>query len=130
MTDYLFRGLAHIGLEAANPKSCAEFYAKNLDFIHLHSQSYGNSTIEFVGCGSCVLEIIPAENDGKSHGQLNHFAIEVLDVDAAFLRLQQAGVLLETEKPIVLEDFFCHGIKIAFFRGPTGERVEIFQYLN
>lgn len=42
-------------------------------------------------------------------------------------RLQAEGIIFETEK-LFRKEFWEHGMKFAFFRGPDGERLEIAEY--
>ena len=129
MKENMVLGLAHIGLDAVDTKKCADFFVNHLNFEHIASEPFDNGTIEFVGNGTCVLEIVPAEKSNKPHGQVNHFAMEVKNVDAAKEYLESIGCVFEGE-PLQLEGFLKKGVRAAFFEGPEGMRLEIFQYLS
>ena len=53
--------------------------------------------------------------------------LRVADFDECCQRLQAEGIIFETEK-LFRKEFWEHGMKFAFFRGPDGERLEIAEY--
>jgi len=61
-------------------------------------------------------------------GSVDHIAIEVKNLDELVSQLKAKGIEFETEKPIKLEKLF-NGAQVIFFRGPSGERLELFEFL-
>jgi hypothetical protein len=43
--------------------------------------------------------------------------------------LKAKGIVFETEEPIVIDKLF-NGARIIFFRGPSGERLELFEFMG
>ena len=125
----LLTGLAHVGVDAVDTKKCAQFFVEKLGFEQLFSEPFGDGTIEFVGYERCILEIVPATESNKPHGQVNHFAIEVSNLEETMEYLSSIGIVFEGE-PLVIPGFCGRGIKAAFFEGPEGMRIEICQYMS
>lgn len=70
------------------------------------------------------VELIGRGSDGLSdNGKVNHLAFTVSDIEAEVGRLTGLGVSMIDESPRVILD----GVKIAFFYGPDGEKLEFFQ---
>ena len=63
----------------------------------------------------------------RGDGAWNHVCLRVADFDECCQRLQAEGIIFETEK-LFRKEFWEHGMKFAFFRGPDGERLEIAEY--
>ena len=60
----------------------------------------------------------------------NHFAMEVDDIEAAYAYLKDKGVEMEERGIYSVPQFGPDDIKVAFFHGPNGERIEILQYVR
>ena len=125
----LIKGMAHVGVDAVDTAKVADFFVDNLGFERMFKEPFGDGFIELIGNGSCVIEIVPAPEANKPHGQVNHFAIEVSDLDEMMAHLKGIGIVFEGD-PLVLEGFFGRGVKAAFFEGPEGMRIEICQYMS
>jgi lactoylglutathione lyase len=54
---------------------------------------------------------------------VHHIAFTVSDIEAELDKLRARGVRLIDETPRTI----LNGVKIAFFFGPDGERLELFQ---
>lgn len=63
----------------------------------------------------------------RGDGAWYHVCLRVADFDECCRRLQAEGIIFETEK-LFRKEFWEHGMKFAFFRGPDGERLEIAEY--
>lgn len=127
MSNYLVKGLAHIGIMTDDAKGCAQFYIDNLDFRPFYSYKLGDLVLEFVECGGMVLEFVQS---GKvtDAGVVNHIAIEVQGIENLVEKLRAKGIVFETEEIAQMPGFFPNGVKNIFFSGPAGERVELFDY--
>ena len=127
MSDYLVKGLAHIGIMTDDAKGCAQFYIDNLDFRPFYSYQLGDLVLEFVECGGMVLEFVQAGACDHA-GVVNHIAIEVQGIEKLVEELRAKGIVFETEEIAKMPSFFPDGVKNIFFTGPAGERVELFDY--
>ena len=125
--EYMFKGLAHIGIMTDDPRRCAEFYINNLDFRLFHVVPRDGFEIVFVENGGVVLEFI-GRGAVENVGVINHLTLEVKGIDKTVERLKAAGVELEADEARPMEGFFPFGCKNIFFKGPAGERVELVDY--
>lgn len=126
-------GLAHIGVYVTDISRSMTYYEKVLDFecyekVDIEDPS-GVIKLAFLRNGSCVIELVQKHNaTQKQDGPVAHIAMEVDDIDAAMANLKAKGVIFETNEAVLLPSLF-KGVKIAFFRGPDGEHLEINQLL-
>ena len=74
----------------------------------------------FLQAGSTILELMPQAAMGVAPG-FHHLSFKVPDVDAAAAALTAQGVHLEKEP------FDDSGLRLAFFRGPDGVLLQLFQ---
>ena len=125
------RGLAHIGVETDNIEKSLDFYVNTLGFAFSSKTVLPNGVeLAFVEAGSCVVEFVcrPGAKPAGD-GVVSHFAIEVKNIDALVADLKTKGVVFDTDAPNLMPDL-CGGVKGIFFRGPSGEHLEFFEYLN
>ena len=125
--EYMFKGLAHIGIRTDDPRKCAEFYINNLDFRLLHVVPRDGFEIIFVENAGVVLEFIGRKGP-DSAGIVDHITFEVNGIEKTVERLKAAGVKMDSDTPRQMEGFFPFPCKNIFFTGPAGERVELFDY--
>ena len=127
MKDYLVTGLAHIGIMTDDAKKCADFYIKNLGFRSFYSYAIGELCLEFVECGGCIIEFVQSGTVDHA-GVVDHVALNVQGIEALVEQLKANGIEFETEEISKMPDFYPNGVKNIFFRGPAGERIELFDY--
>ena len=127
------KGLAHICVYTKDIAKSLAFYTDTLGFKLIH-QTNLDSGFKFVMVrqGTCIIEILEPKDANKTpprtDGVIAHIALEVTDINATFENLKAKGVKFNTA---VMEDpNIFGGVKIAFFRGPSGETFELFQYLR
>jgi extradiol dioxygenase family protein len=58
---------------------------------------------------------------------IDHLALGVKDISSLVQRLEDRGVTYETKEPSNIP--IKKGAKNIFFMGPSGERLEFFEYL-
>lgn len=131
------KGLAHIGIFTKDIDVAKAFYVDKLG-CELYYEKFMEepndnwSKFSFLKLGSLNIELIqstdlPSERY-KQLGIIDHFAIEVENIEEAVNELKVKGVVFNNKEPIYLGDFF-DGIKIIYFTGPDDLRIELFQYL-
>jgi lactoylglutathione lyase len=126
-------GLAHIGVYVSDMNRSMTYYEKILGFecyekVDIEEPS-GVLKLAFLRKGSCAIELVQKpEVTPKQDGPVDHIAMEVDDIDAAMANLKAKGVVFDTDESVFLPSLF-KGVKIAFFRGPDGEHLEINQLL-
>ncbi len=120
----LFTGLDHIGIKAYDMEKSIEFYTGVLGFTLVQRIKPGEVELVFVKLGDMVVELVGV-NDSKefADGVVNHLSIRVSDIFAAVDHLSQHQVEFITPEPVAVGNGRCN----FFFRGPAGEKLELFQ---
>lgn len=117
--------MEHIGIMVNNMDESLAFYQKILG-LELRTREWLNEEVElaflfFPEQPSVEVELVyggKVENEGI----VNHLAFTVENIEAELLRFKEAGVKLVDEEPrSILNDH----VKIAFFEGPNGEKLEL-----
>jgi lactoylglutathione lyase len=142
-------GLAHINIQSADVEKSVQFYRDALGFTLVDTSEVDrNGTIAhyaLLKLGTCVIEVSPAPQPAAAGGApgaapaapgaapaapapIGHFALSVSDVDKAVAVLKAKGVAIARE-PSNNPQLFG-GIRMVFITGPSGERIELFQFLN
>lgn len=127
------QGLAHINIMTRDMQRSIDFYAAFFGFETVYRTVIAERGLRLtlLKKGSCVLELVqPADTASVKigvEGSIPHFALEVAELDPLVARLKAAGVRC-TREPFVRETLM-HGFKAAFFQGPSGEAIELMQYL-
>lgn len=132
------KGLAHIGLYTEDIEVSKKFYVENLGFkleYETVSEKPDNQWLKmaFVNLNGMVIELLQHSDKAKAKsgnaGCVDHLTIEVKNLNQVMADLKQKGIVFETEEPIQMPKLF-QGAQIAFFRGPSGERLELFEYFG
>ena len=120
----LFLGADHIGVKTADMEKAIRFYTEVLGFSLLQRIKPGDVELVFVKLGDTVVELVEAKAGEKyADGLVNHLALKVSDIFAAVELLRQHGTEMLTPEPMSLGE----GRYNFFFRGPSGEKIELFQ---
>jgi lactoylglutathione lyase len=120
--------LEHIGILAKNMDESVRFYSEILG-MNLVERVWLNEQVElaflsFPGQESVQVELVGRDPSAVAEeGIVNHLALTVDDIDAVISKLKQHGYDISDEYPRTILD----GRKIAFFKGPSGEKLELFQ---
>lgn len=120
--------MEHIGIMANDMNESIRFYSEVLG-LELVERISLSETVElaflsFPGQESVQIELIGRESsDLPEEGQVNHLAFTVSDLQAVMTNLRKAGIEFSQEWPKTILD----GRQIAFFKGPNGEKLELFQ---
>jgi catechol 2,3-dioxygenase-like lactoylglutathione lyase family enzyme len=133
------QGLQHLGIPVTNLERSKDFYAQlgfieamrtdiqpQTEVIRVAMMQHENFTIELYQLGQEDLQEIAKRADGH----IDHVALNVLDIEQAYMEIKAAGLeILEENAPIYLP-FWEHGVKYFTVRGPDGEKIEFNQILR
>lgn len=142
----------HEGVYCMDIDESIGFYTDVLGFRHLFSTETmeGDKPLKMAWVKSndgVIIELLEQEDKAPVEAakkSLNHFAVRVPDMDDIVARLNERGVAIEAgpfdalcpfDRPLGDDDsdvFTVYGdggakLKIMFFRGPGGERIEAVQ---
>jgi catechol 2,3-dioxygenase-like lactoylglutathione lyase family enzyme len=134
--DARFKGLAHICIYTKDLQKSVHFYTENLafrvEYQTLIKQPRGSTKYVSLRQGSCIIELLEPSNPDRVKenlkGSIDHFALEVTDLDKVVQDLKVKGVAFDTE--ILDMPWLFKGVKGAFLHGPSGESIELFQYVK
>ena len=125
MSEFLFKGLCHVGVMTDDAEKSVKFYCENLGFRPYYAGKMGPMPLTFVEGGGLVIEFISAGKAAPG-GAVDHFAIEVLNIEEAVASLKAKGI--EVGPVMASPDFFPTGMKNVFFTGPNGEKIEFVEF--
>lgn len=127
----LITGIAHLGLRVSDINKSSSFY-QTLGFVVTEKFSKkvenGEVHVEFLTSPKLTLELYQLPNTtnhfnlSQSHNGIEHFALEVNDIDKMLHKIKELGYQID-EGPIYEKRERC---EVSFFliSGPDGERVE------
>lgn len=123
--EELATGIQHIGLPTNSIEKTLEFY-QGLGFtVEWQTE---NGKLAFLKLKNLVIETYESGNATEKAGAIDHIAIDVSDVDAAFELIKSAGHKMLHEEVQFLP-FFEHGVRFFTIEGPNAEKVEFNQIL-
>ena len=117
---------SHVGLVVSDLEKSVAFYeqALGLTCLQRFPDTGRGVAIAFMGNEQPALELLHYLDTGGRQvpkgGCYEHFAWIVQDIDSSLERLAALGI--EPEKPV---QSVLDGRRIAFFRGPDRERIEL-----
>ena len=124
-------GFHHVAIRAQDFDASVRFYGETLGFREKITWGEGDKRAIMMDAGDGnYIEIFAGGTPGpKPEGAIIHFAIRTDDCDAALERARAAGVEVTMEPasidiPSLPEPM---AVRIAFFKGPDGEVIELFQ---
>lgn len=133
------RGLQHIGLPVTNLERSKAFYTqlgfteamrtdlpRDSEAVRVAMMQHEGLTVELYQLEQEERQAIAERTDGH----IDHIALDVMDIEQAYLEIRAAGLeVLEAEAPVFLP-FWKHGVRFFTIRGPDGEKVEFNQILS
>ncbi len=121
-------GFHHISIQTANIDESIRFYRDALGMTLALEFLVGGRRFALLdmGDGSFIeLQVKPANAPTGAGGVLAHFALATRDARAAIEKARQAGYPVTSEPREVMLNHLP--ATVAFFTGPSGELVELFQ---
>ena len=119
------KGLAHIGVFVKDIDKSIDFY-KRLGFTLDKTESI-HIRLAFLSAGTCLVELVEQKDmAARVPGTVDHFAMEVDDINAAIERAKANGIDIDASTVSFVD--ILGGVKNVFFEGPDGEKLEFFEY--
>lgn len=116
---------SHVGIVVQDMDASVKFYTEVLG-CELHTR-HKDETIEFalLKVDGQAIELLKFAEDAKERkeGVISHIAFGVEDLQKEIDRLKELGLELEVDEPREVTG----GLKIFFFKGPSGESIEYVQ---
>lgn len=119
-------GIQHIGLPTAEVQKTIDFYL-SLGFELATRHDIDGRDFAFVKLGSLLIEIIPTAEPAMCNGAVDHFCLDVKDIESVHRRLQEAGYHMLTDIQDIA--FWEHGARYFFIQGPNNEKIEFCEIL-
>lgn len=115
--------LHKIGVVTTDVEGAVGFYTKTLglEVIERFPSEVGEDFV-FMQAGSVMVELMPQKAMDAAEG-VHHLSFRVESVDEACEELRSKGVRILAEP----SDVGVGGIRLAFFEGPDGLRLQLFQ---
>ena len=117
-------GIQHLGIPTADLNKTIEFY-QGLGF-EVTWQNPGE--VAFLQNGTLVIETYAVDAPAMKNGAIDHVALNVQDIEAAWSDAQACGYETE-DKSINFLPFFERGVKFFTIIGPNREKVEFNQFM-
>ena len=123
-------GIQHIGIPTKDMDATIRFY-ESLGFERLYetrNKEEDDGRVIFFQLHDLVLETYEIKEPKMVLGAIDHFSINVKDIDDAFHFINEAG-MNNTNDFIHFLPFFENGVKFFKIEGPNKETVEFNQYV-
>lgn len=116
-------GIQHLGIPTTDFNATLSFY-ESLGF----KTTWSNGEVAFLQLGTLVIETYLADAAAMKNGAIDHVALNVKDIEAAWRDAQAAGYETE-DSEINFLPFFEKGVRFFTILGPNREKVEFNQIL-
>lgn len=117
-------GIQHLGIPTGDLEKTIAFY-HSLGFETIYEEK---GHVAFLQLGSLVIETYTSENPAMHNGAIDHVALNVKDIEAAWRDAQACGYETD-DTEIHFLPFFEKGVKFFTIIGPNREKVEFNQYM-
>ncbi|MBN1266897.1 MAG: VOC family protein [Anaerolineales bacterium] len=137
------KGIQHLGIAVVDIAATKTWYVDTLGFELIHEPQLrtgeGLIFIAFLKRGDLVLELFQPARDSleevrnRTHGHIDHFALDVLCITTALVDLLSQGAELDPATPIGPVDipqFWPKGVCYFFLTSVNGEKVELNQRMD
>ena len=122
-------GLQHIGIPSCDVKRSIQWYVNTLGFICIEEKILADGTqAAFVKKGNLVLELYTTDEKDRTEGRVDHFALNVQNIEDAFEAMKQADCTILDDEIQILP-FFEKGVRFFTILGPSGEKIEFNQMI-
>ena len=114
-------GLQHLGIPTKDIDKTIAYY-QMIGFTLVHETMNGENRVAFLKWNDLIIETYESDQVSEVTGVVDHIALNVLDIDAAYAHITGLGVKILEE--ITFLPFWDKGIKYFLTEGPNKERLE------
>jgi catechol 2,3-dioxygenase-like lactoylglutathione lyase family enzyme len=122
-------GIHHIGIPTEDIQKTIDFYGRLGFVIDLQTVNSDGAPTCFLKLKNLLIETYQLPHTKKISGAIDHFAIEVNDVDRAFVELKNDGFTLLCDEIQFLQ-YWENGVRFFTVQGPNLEIIGFFQVLG
>ena len=128
--NQVIKQIDHVNIRIADIEASLKFYTEILGFEYVTQRDMrptANSVSTYVRHGGVVIELAWGHDLSKCApaGIVDHFCLEVHDIREAMAYFKEKKVNIVSDIIPVNLMFLCF-----FITGPSGEKIEIIQYLS
>ena len=123
----LLTGIQHVGIPTKDIKRTIEFYERLGFNVALATQN-GQQSVAFMQLKNLVMEFYEGDASNVQNGAIDHFAIDVKDIDKVFALVKSFGVELLNQEVQALP-FWEKGVRFFTIVGPNNEKIEFCERL-
>ena len=122
-------GLQHVGLPTNDLKATIAFYESlGFETVYQVKNEAAGEDVAFLRLKNLTIEAYENGRAAMQSGAIDHIAIDVVDVEAAYRLAQEQGYRI-VSNGVEFLPFWQKGVKFFILLGPNQERVEFNQYL-
>lgn len=122
-------GLQHVGLPTNDLKATIAFYeGLGFETVYQVRNEAAGEDVAFLRLKNLTIEAYENGQAAMQSGAIDHLAIDVSDVEAAYRLAQEQGYQI-VSNGVEFLPFWQNGVKFFILLGPNQERVEFNQYL-
>lgn len=121
------QGFQHIGIPSADIQGSIDFY-KTLGFTLATRHDVDGRDFAFMQLGNLLIELIPNDSPAMLNGAVDHFCLDVKQIDELYAKLKAAGYNMVDDHVNEIP-FWENGAKYFFIIGPNQERIEFCEVL-
>ena len=124
-------GIQHIGIPTNDLAATKDFYT-GLGFELVYetiNESGGNIPVAFLQAGDILIETYENKKAAMARGAIDHIALNVPDIEAAYAVAKEKGYQFLESDEIVFLPFWEKGIRYFMIEGPNKEPIEFLQKL-
>ena len=122
-------GLQHVGLPTNDLKATIAFYESlGFETVYQVKNEAAGEDVAFLRLKNLTIEAYENGQAAMQSGAIDHIAIDVVDVEAAYRLAQEQGYQI-VSNGVEFLPFWQNGVKFFILLGPNQERVEFNQDL-
>lgn len=127
----IIKGIHHLSLKCQNDaefEKTVYFYTEVLGLKIVRNWNKNGSPACMIDLGNGGLEIFSDAEQKLGQGAIRHFALLVDSVDEVLAKVENAGYhITRSPSDNIIPSNPSYAIRTAFFKGPVGEEIELFQ---